>query len=197
MEEEFPKFINLHHHDEYSLRDGLGTVDDLVKWLKAHGLKHCCVTNHGSLGGWVKQYFACKKNDLFPIFGMEAYTSEVRKEELEDFGPDKERFKVMQAEYQDFRDNHKPPTKEPKLKDFSTPEEYRDAHAAFYGNNSNFVDPAPYEALVARLDEEKKATTNKELKKSLTERFKSAKASLAEIKAHNKDELKRLKEVFE
>lgn len=72
------KFVNLHHHDEYSLKDALGTVNQLVKLLKRQRRSFCCVTNHGSVGGWIKQYLACQKAGIKPIFGMEAYVSNYR-----------------------------------------------------------------------------------------------------------------------
>jgi DNA polymerase-3 subunit alpha len=71
-------FVVLHHHDEYSLKDGLGTVEQLTKVLKKQRRSFCCVTNHGSVGGWIKQFNACKKAGVKPIFGMEAYVSNYR-----------------------------------------------------------------------------------------------------------------------
>lgn len=77
-------FVNLHHHDEFSLRDGLGTVEQLVDLLKAQRRSFCAVTNHGSVGGWIKQYNACRKSGVKPIFGMEAYTSNYRGDDPEE-----------------------------------------------------------------------------------------------------------------
>jgi DNA polymerase III alpha subunit (gram-positive type)/preprotein translocase subunit YajC len=71
-------FINLHHHDEYSIRDSLGNVRDYVSMLKDRKQTVCAVTNHGSIGGWIKQYNVCKSNGIKPIFGMEAYVNEYR-----------------------------------------------------------------------------------------------------------------------
>ena len=73
-------FINLHAHDEFSLSDGIGKVEDMVKLYKGRGEKYCCVTNHGSIGGWIKQYVACKKAGLKPIFGCEMYVNNNREE---------------------------------------------------------------------------------------------------------------------
>lgn len=72
------KFINLHHHDEYSIRDGLGTNKQLISKLKREKRSFCCVTNHGSIGGWIQQYSNCKKADIKSIFGVELYQSEYR-----------------------------------------------------------------------------------------------------------------------
>lgn len=76
-------FVGLHHHDEFSIKDGLGTVDGLVKLLKAQKRSFCCVTNHGSVGGWIKQYNACRKAGIKAIFGMEAYVSNYRGDDME------------------------------------------------------------------------------------------------------------------
>lgn len=71
-------FVNLHHHDEFSIRDGLGQVSQLTKLLTAQKRSFCAVTNHGSLGGWIKQYNACKKAGIKAIFGGEMYVSQYR-----------------------------------------------------------------------------------------------------------------------
>lgn len=71
-------FVVLHHHDEYSLKDGLGTVNQLTKMLKKQRRSFCAITNHGSVGGWIKQYNACTEAGVKPIFGMEAYVSDYR-----------------------------------------------------------------------------------------------------------------------
>lgn len=77
-------FVGLHHHDEFSIKDGLGTVKQLVRLLAAQRRSFCCVTNHGSVGGWIRQYNACKKSGVKAIFGMEAYTSEYRGDDPEE-----------------------------------------------------------------------------------------------------------------
>jgi len=72
------KYINYHHHDEYSLRDALGTSKQLSQLLIAQGRKFMSVTNHGSIGGWIKQNIVCKDNGLRATFGMEAYQNNYR-----------------------------------------------------------------------------------------------------------------------
>lgn len=76
-------FVNLHHHDEFSIKDGLGTVEQLCKLLVKNRQCFCCVTNHGGVGGWIKQYNACRKYGLKAIFGMEAYTNDYRGDDPE------------------------------------------------------------------------------------------------------------------
>ena len=78
------RFVGLHHHDEFSIKDGLGTVDKMLKLLKAQRQSFCCITNHGSVGGWIKQYNACKKAKIKAIFGCEVYTSPYRGDDIEE-----------------------------------------------------------------------------------------------------------------
>lgn len=76
-------FVNLHHHDDYSVRDGLGTVGGLVELLKARKQKFCCISNHGSIGGWITQYLTCKRENIKPIFAIEAYVQNYRGDDPE------------------------------------------------------------------------------------------------------------------
>ncbi len=76
-------FVNLHHHDEFSVRDGLGTGYGLMKLLKARGGNFCAITNHGHLGGWIRQHSACKKDGVKAIYGVEAYVNDFRGAEAE------------------------------------------------------------------------------------------------------------------
>lgn len=71
-------YVNLHHHDEYSIKDGLGTVKQLTKLLHRQRRSFCAVTNHGSIGGWIKQHNACRKAGVKPLFGCEMYVSDYR-----------------------------------------------------------------------------------------------------------------------
>lgn len=75
------RFVSLHHHDEFSIKDGLGTVEQLIKVLKAQRRSYCAITNHGSVGGWIRQYNACRAAGIKPIFGMEAYMKRDRAKE--------------------------------------------------------------------------------------------------------------------
>jgi len=86
------RFVNLHHHDDFSVRDGLGTVDTLLELLKARKASFCSITNHGSVGGWIKQYSACKTAGVKPLFGLEAYQNEYR-------GDDRDELKKHRSNY--------------------------------------------------------------------------------------------------
>jgi DNA polymerase-3 subunit alpha len=66
-------YVPLHVHTEYSTLDGIVKVPDYVNKVKEYGLEACAVTDHGNLGSVVKFYTECRKNNIKPIIGLEAY----------------------------------------------------------------------------------------------------------------------------
>jgi len=84
VQKHIEEFVNLHHHDEFSIRDGLGTVEGLIELLQSRKQSFCCVTNHGSIGGWIKQYNRCKNANILPIFGAELYFNDFRDDDPEE-----------------------------------------------------------------------------------------------------------------
>ncbi len=66
-------FVHLHSHTHYSLLDGAAKIEDMV--LRAAELKMpgLAITDHGNLFGSVEFYKTCKKHNVKPIIGMEAY----------------------------------------------------------------------------------------------------------------------------
>lgn len=69
-------FIHLHTHSHYSLLDGLSKVKELVKKAKEYGMPALALTDHGVLYGAIEFYNECKKADIKPIIGVEAYMAE-------------------------------------------------------------------------------------------------------------------------
>ena len=69
-------FTHLHLHTDYSLLDGAISVDKLIEYGKCHSLKALAITDHGNIFGAVKFFQACKKANIKPILGMEAYLTE-------------------------------------------------------------------------------------------------------------------------
>lgn len=69
-------FVHLHTHSHYSLLDGLSKVPQLVKKAKEFGMPALALTDHGALYGAIEFYNACKKADIKPIIGVEAYMAE-------------------------------------------------------------------------------------------------------------------------
>lgn len=66
-------FVHLHTHSHYSLLDGLSKVDELVKKVKKEGMNAVALTDHGNMYGAVEFYNECKKAEIKPIIGVEAY----------------------------------------------------------------------------------------------------------------------------
>lgn len=69
------RFVNFHHHDEYSLRAGIGNVSETVKIVAENGGTHLFVSNYCDVTEWVRLYSVCRKNNAIPVFGFEAYVS--------------------------------------------------------------------------------------------------------------------------
>ena len=66
-------FVHLHCHTHYSLLDGASSIPKLVGRAKDHGMNSLAITDHGNLHGALQFYRECKKNDINPIIGYEAY----------------------------------------------------------------------------------------------------------------------------
>jgi DNA polymerase-3 subunit alpha len=66
-------FVHLHNHTEYSMLDGAARVEDMVLAAKADGQRAIAITDHGNLYGVIDFYEACRKHDVTPILGLEAY----------------------------------------------------------------------------------------------------------------------------
>ena len=64
---------HLHVHSEYSLLDGAANIDGLAARAAAFGQPALGLTDHGVMNGCVELYKACKKHDIKPILGLEAY----------------------------------------------------------------------------------------------------------------------------
>jgi len=75
------EFVHLHGHTTYSLGDATtliksdkdNNVIGLPERVAKLGMKACAITDHGTMAGVVEFWKECKKWDVKPIFGMEAY----------------------------------------------------------------------------------------------------------------------------
>jgi len=66
-------FVHLHVHTEYSLLDGINKVERLPKRAAALGSPAVAITDHGNVSGSYRFWKECKKQNVKPIIGMEAY----------------------------------------------------------------------------------------------------------------------------
>ena len=69
------KFCHLHLHTEYSLLDGSGKVDKLIKRAKELGMESIAITDHGVMYGCVEFYKQAKANGIKPTLGCEVYVA--------------------------------------------------------------------------------------------------------------------------
>ena len=70
------KFVHLHVHTEYSLLDGLSNIKKLASYVKENDMDAVAITDHGVMYGVIEFYKKMKKEEIKPIIGMEAYTTE-------------------------------------------------------------------------------------------------------------------------
>jgi len=66
-------FAHLHCHTHFSLLDGACRIPDLVSKVKDHGMNAVAITDHGNLHGALEFYGCCRKQEVNPIIGYEAY----------------------------------------------------------------------------------------------------------------------------
>ena len=69
------QFVHLHNHSEYSLLDGYGHVDDMVKRAAELGQPAMALTDHGNVYAAIDFYKAAKSAGIKPIIGMEGYVA--------------------------------------------------------------------------------------------------------------------------
>ncbi|PLX24622.1 DNA polymerase III subunit alpha, partial [Candidatus Parcubacteria bacterium] len=85
-------FVHLHTHSHYSLLDGLSTIDNLIAKAKEQGASALALTDHGVMYGAIEFYQKCKKADIKPIIGVEAYLA---KNSLEDRNPKEKPYHII------------------------------------------------------------------------------------------------------
>jgi len=66
-------FVHLHCHSEYSLLDGMSTPHEIANISSINGQYAAALTDHGTMGGVLKFQYACAKEGVKPLFGVEAY----------------------------------------------------------------------------------------------------------------------------
>ena len=72
--EYYEKFFSpIHKHSNFSIRDGISSVKDIVKKHKELNYPSVNLTEHGTIGNQYQLFTECEKNDLKPILGIEFY----------------------------------------------------------------------------------------------------------------------------
>lgn len=66
-------FTHLHAHGEYSMLDGIGTIEHVISTAKEKGFSALAQTDHGNVSGALKFAKECKKNGIKPLVGCELY----------------------------------------------------------------------------------------------------------------------------
>lgn len=66
-------FTHLHTHSHYSLLNALPKIPDLVDEAKKSGMTALAITDNCNLYGAIEFYGQCKKKDIKPIIGIDAY----------------------------------------------------------------------------------------------------------------------------
>ena len=69
-------FVHLHIHTQYSILDGLSSIEKLFQRAKELGMPGLAITDHGHMNGG-KEFFkyAAKYPEAQPIVGCEIYVS--------------------------------------------------------------------------------------------------------------------------
>lgn len=75
MEEKKTTFTHLHTHSHYSLLNALPKIPDLIDEAKKDGMTALALTDNCNLYGAIEFYMACKKKDVKPIIGIDAYVA--------------------------------------------------------------------------------------------------------------------------
>lgn len=90
-------FTHLHVHSHYSILDGMSKVPDLVDKCIRTGMQAIALTDHGNMYGIKELLDYCKKTDIKPIVGCEAYCARRgrhSKTQDEDVNADGRRFLI-------------------------------------------------------------------------------------------------------
>ncbi len=89
------RFVHLHLHSEYSLRDSTIRLPGLMQHLKEQGATACALTDDSNFFGLIKFYSACEKAGIKPIAGMDIW--------LEPEGESPERAILLCQDQQGYR----------------------------------------------------------------------------------------------
>ncbi len=87
------KFTHLHTHSHYSLLNALPKIPELVKTAKKMGMTSLALTDNCNLYGAIEFYKECRKHEIKPIIGIDAYVAYRSRHDKQ--GIDKERYRLV------------------------------------------------------------------------------------------------------
>lgn len=88
------RFIHLHTHSHYSLLTALPKIDALVKQAKKYEMPALALTDNCNLYGAIEFFSECKKKEIKPIIGIDAYLAPRTRHDKE-AGIDKSRTRLV------------------------------------------------------------------------------------------------------
>lgn len=88
------KFVHLHVHSHFSLLNALPKIDELIDKAKEEGMKALALTDNCNLYGAIEFYQTCKKKEIKPIIGIDAYVA-YRSRHDKQSGVDKDRYRLV------------------------------------------------------------------------------------------------------
>jgi DNA polymerase III subunit alpha len=68
-------FVHLHVHTEYSMLDGAARLKELFSEVKANGMTHVAMTDHGNMYGAAEFHRQAREVGVTPVIGIEAYVA--------------------------------------------------------------------------------------------------------------------------
>jgi DNA polymerase-3 subunit alpha len=87
------KFTHLHTHSHYSLLNALPKIPDLIAEAKKEGMDALALTDNCNLYGAIEFYIQCKKKEIKPIIGIDAYVAYRSRHDKQSI--DKERHRLV------------------------------------------------------------------------------------------------------
>ncbi len=88
------RFVHLHTHSHYSLLTALPKIDALVKQAKKYEMSALALTDNCNLYGAIEFFSECKKKEIKPIIGIDAYLAPRTRHDKE-AGIDKSRTRLV------------------------------------------------------------------------------------------------------
>lgn len=79
MEDKESYYVPLHIHSYYSIKDGLDSVEKIVKQAKKYNIPALAITDMSNICGYIKFYLACKSCGIKPIMGADIEVVEKNK----------------------------------------------------------------------------------------------------------------------